>query len=139
MKTRTKAAVFALALLASAGCGTEAKQPDFPDLNPVKGVVTRSGRSVSGGSVRFTPDPAQSDFVVNSEVGTDGTFSLTTVRTTDSKGERKPGAPAGKYKMTYTPPLGDQATGGPTGPVELPTPVMVKVGDNNVTVDLPKK
>ncbi|HEY1188491.1 MAG TPA: hypothetical protein VGE74_12640, partial [Gemmata sp.] len=104
----------AFAALAAAllGCGKDPSQPGFPDLHPVKGVVKRGGQPVSKGTVQFTPDPAKSDFLVNSEVGADGTFTLTTVRTTDSRGERKPGAPAGKYKVTFTPPLGDQTAGG---------------------------
>ena len=86
MTTRTRFAVLALVLLAGAGCGTPVKGPDFLDLNPVKGVVKRGGQPVRGGSVRFTPDPSQADFVVNSVVGDDGTFALSTVRTKDSKG-----------------------------------------------------
>ncbi len=130
----------ALALAVGAGCGTGTKQPDFPDLSPVKGVVKRGGQSVGGGGiVRFTPDPDKSEFVINSEVGADGTFALTTVRTTDSRGERKTGAPAGSYKVTYTPPLGDQTVGGQAGPVELPAKVTVKAGDNDITIDLPAK
>lgn len=129
--------VFALGLLA--GCGSDKKQPDFPDLSPVKGVVKRDGQPVKGGAVRFTPDPDKPEFLINSEVGADGTFALTTVRTTDSKGERKPGAPPGKYKAAYTPPLGDQTAGGPTGAVEATKPVTVSAGNNEVTVELPKK
>jgi hypothetical protein len=121
------------------GCGQESKQPTFPDLHEVKGVVKRAGEPVKGGAIQFTPDPNKPEFLINSEVGTDGTFTLTTVRTTDSKGERKTGAPAGKYKVTYTPPLGDQTAGAPMAPIDLPNPVTVNAGANNLPIDLPKK
>jgi hypothetical protein len=140
MRTRiTRALVLALALATGAGCDSGPKQPDFPDLNPVKGVIKRGGQPVSGGSVRFNPDPDKPDFVVNSEVGTDGTYTLTTVRTTDKSGERKTGAPAGAYKVTYTPPIGDQTAGGQTGPMSPPTAVTVQAGNNDIPIDLPKK
>src|SRR5207247_8349562 len=95
---------------AVAGCGGP-KQPDFPDLNPVTGTLQRAGQPVSGGSVRFDPDPARPEFQTNSEVGADGTFTLSTVRTTDKTGERKRGAPVGTYRVTYMPPLADQTAG----------------------------
>jgi hypothetical protein len=127
-----------LAVVGLLGC-TEGKQADFPPLHPVNGVVKKDGKAVSGGTVQFTPDPDKPEFLTNSEVGTDGTFTLSTVRTTDKKGERKPGAPAGKYKVTYSPPLGDQ-TAGPAGvPIELPATVTVQSGDNNIPLELPKK
>jgi hypothetical protein len=121
------------------GCDKGAKQPDFPDLSPVKGVVKKGGSPVKGGAVQFAPDPDRPDFLVNSEVGQDGTYSLSTVRTTDSRGERKPGAPPGTYKVTYTPPLGDQTAGGQINPIDLPNKVTVKAGDNDIPLDLPKK
>ncbi len=123
-----------------AGCGsTDSSQPTFPDVHPVKGVVSRGGAPVNGGSVRFNPDPDRLEFSVNSEVGPDGTYALTTVRTTDKQGERKTGAPTGKYKVTYTPPLGDQMTAGRLNIVELPAPITVNAGDNDIPIELGKK
>lgn len=138
--TRTLSAL-ALAVSAAAllGCGSGASQPNFPDLHPVKGVVKRGGQPAARGTVQFAADPANPDFLINSEVGDDGTFTLTTVRTTDSKGERKPGAPAGKYKVTYTPPLADQTAGGQINPIDAPAPATVAAGENNLTIELPKK
>ncbi len=137
MRTRVLIIVAAIGLLA--GCGGDKKQPDFPDLHPVKGVVKRGGQPVKGGAVQFVPDPAKPEFLTNSEVGADGTFTLSTVRTTDSKGERKPGAPVGTYKVTFTPPLGDQTAEGHINPIDLPKSVEVKAGDNNLTIELPAK
>ncbi len=138
MRTTLAPATLALAFLAGCG-GGDKQQGAFPDLHPVTGTVKRGGQPVKGGVVRFIPDPDKPEFLVNSEVKDDGTFTLTTVRTTDSKGERKPGAAAGAYTVTYTPALGDQAAGGPTGSIELPKTVTVTAGPNDITVDLPKK
>ena len=137
MRTRTLVCALLAAGLLS-GCGS-GKQPDFPDLHPVKGVVKRDGQPVKGGSVQFTPDPDTPEFLINSEVGTDGAYTLSTVRTTDKKGERKPGAPAGKYKVTYTPPLSDQTAGGQLNPIELAQAATVSAGNNEIPLDLPKK
>jgi hypothetical protein len=123
----------------AAGCDSGPKQSAFPELNPVKGVVKRSGLPVKGGAVKFTPDPDNPEFLINSEVGPDGTFTLSTVRTTDQQGERKPGAAAGKYRVTYTPPIDDQTTGGLMTPITLPNPVTVNAGGNDITLDLPRK
>jgi hypothetical protein len=121
------------------GCDTATKQPDFPDLHPVKGVVKLAGKPVNRGVVQFTSVPERPEFLVNSEVGDDGTFTLSTVRTTDKRGERKPGAPPGRYRVTYSPPLGDQ-TAGPVGePITAPQLVTVSAGTNELTIELPKK
>jgi hypothetical protein len=122
----------------SLGCGKSEKLGDFPALSPVKGVVKRDGKPVKGGTVQFVPDPEKPEFLTNSEVKDDGSYSLSTVRTNDSKGERKPGAPAGTYKVVYTPSLNDQTTGGKMDPIEVPTKVTVKAGDNDIPIDLPK-
>jgi hypothetical protein len=131
--------LFALLAAAACGCGKDGKQPDFPDLHPVKGTVTRGGAPVKGGAVQFYPDPARPDFLINSEVGADGTYTLSTVRTTDKSGERKPGAPAGTYKVTFTPPLGDQTAGGAVNPIELTKTFTVNAGNNDIPIDLGKK
>jgi hypothetical protein len=127
-------------LVVLAGCGgSGGNQPKFPDLNPVKGVVKNGGVPVKGGVVTFAADPPSSEFLINSEVAADGTFALSTVRTTDTRGERKTGAPAGKYKVTYLPPLGDQTAGPPGVPLDIPAPATVQAGENALTIDLPKK
>ena len=131
--------LLAFGLAALIGCGKDSSQPAFADLYPVKGVVTRGGVPVKKGAVRFTPDPDKQEFTINSEVGEDGTFSLTTVRITDKAGERRPGAPAGKYKVTFVPHLGDQTAGGFTDPVELPQVVTVEAKENDLKLELPKK
>src|SRR5262245_23020952 len=109
----------ALLALAS-GCRGGPKLAEFPELSPVKGVVKRDGQPVKGGLVRFVPDPDKPEFLTNSEVKDDGSYELSTVRTNDSKGERKPGAPPGTYKVVYTPSLNDQTTGGKMDPIDVP-------------------
>jgi hypothetical protein len=136
---RARLCALAALALVGAGCGGGGNQPTFPDLHPVKGVVTRGGAPVKGGAVAFAPNPPQPDFLINSEVGPDGTFELSTVRTTDRTGERRKGAPAGTYKVTFTPPLGDQTAGGVINPIDAPKPVSVAAGPNDLTVELPKK
>lgn len=128
-----------LGLLVLAGCGGD-NQPPFPDLHPVKGVVKRGGQPVSGGGIRFDPDPARPEFIITSTVEPDGTFTLATIRTTDKSGERKPGAPAGKYKVTYMPPAGDQTAGGASfDPITAPGGVTVEAKENDLTVELTKR
>jgi len=124
-------------LILLAGCG---KPPaKFDDLHPVTGtILTSEGKPVEAGVVVFEADPPKADFLTNSEVGSGGTFKLTTVRTNDSQGERKPGAPAGKYKVTFTPKLGDQ-TAGYQAPVTLPNPVTVEAKSNDLKLTLPAK
>jgi len=121
MISRIQVGLLALTLVIIAGC-KGSKQPSFPDLNPVKGTVKRGDKTVTGGVVTFNTDPPSSEFMINSEVGTDGSYSLSTVRSTDTKGERKPGAPAGKYTVTYRPPLAEQAPGVQTDPTPSPRP-----------------
>lgn len=139
MRPAALSAVLTALLIVVGGCDAGSKQPDFPELHPVKGVVKLGGKPVKGGVVLFSPEPERPEFLVNSEVGDDGSFSLSTVRTTDKKGERKPGAPAGKYRVSYSPPLGDQ-TAGPVGePVPAQQPVTIASGDNDLTIELQKK
>jgi hypothetical protein len=121
------------------GCDNGRPQPEFDTLHPVKGVVKRGGQPVKGGLLQFTPEPNKPEFLINSVVGDDGTYTLTTVRTTDKSGERRTGAPAGTYKVTYTPPLADQTAGGLVIPVDLPSTVTVNAGENNLPIELGKK
>jgi hypothetical protein len=122
--------------LGVAGCSAP-PQPEFGELHPVTGVVKQDGKPVSGGVVRFRPDPDKPEFLINSEVASDGTFSLSTVRTTDKQGERRPGAPAGQYKVTYEPKLGDQTADRYREPVTLPKPVTIEAKSNQLTIELP--
>lgn len=139
MRTIFLAAVAACAV-AAVGCGGPGReQPAFGDLVPVSGVVTRANKPVSGGVLRFVPDPEKDNFLISSEVGQDGKYSLSTVRLTDSKGERKPGLAPGKYRVVYTPPLGNQAAGGETDPVELAAPITVAKAENDLKIELSGK
>ena len=62
----------------AAGCGASRDEPAFPDLVAVAGVIHQDGRPVGGGSIRFTPVPERDEFLINSEVGPDGRFTLAT-------------------------------------------------------------
>jgi hypothetical protein len=129
--------VFLLAALLLTGCGG-GNQPKFADLHPTSGTVLSGNKPVSGGMVQFRPEPDNPDFMITSVVADDGTFKLSTVRSTDSSGERRSGAPAGKYRVTFTPRAGDQ-TSGYTAPVTLPVPVTVEAKSNDLKLTLPKR
>ena len=119
------------------GCGS-GEGPAFPALVSVKGVVKRSGWPVSGGVLKFTPEPDTPEFLANAEVGSDGAFIVSTVRTTDKAGERKSGLSAGKYRVIYLPPLGDQTAGASPKPVELP-PISISGERADLVFELPKR
>ena len=121
--------------LALTGCFGP-KQPDFEALHPVTGKVQRGGMPLAGGALRFTAVPEKPEFMIVSEVNADGTFALATVRSTDSRGEKKPGAPAGEYTVVYTPPSLDQ-TQGFTPPITLPATVTIKAEANDLTLQVP--
>ncbi|MFO0965721.1 MAG: hypothetical protein U0793_09080 [Gemmataceae bacterium] len=131
--------ILAVATLAAAGCGGDRSQAEFGELVPVSGVVTRGGAPANGGVVEFVPDPNKDEFMINAEVGSDGRFSLTTVRTTDTKGERKNGLAPGKYRVVYRPPLSEQALGAPPETVELAAPVTVAKADSDLKITLPAR
>ena len=121
------------------GCNPESEPTEFGDLQPVSGTVRRGGAPVRGGVVRFTAQPDSPEFLINAEVGPDGSYRLATVRSTDSRGERKPGAPMGTYRVSYTPPLSDQTAGNRSEPVSLPKAVTIAAGNNDLRIDLPRK
>ena len=127
-----------LASVLCAGCGGSGDQPAFPELSPVHGLVKRGGQPVSGGMIQFTPEPNKPEFLINSPVGTDGTYSLSTVRTTDRVGERKSGAPTGAYKIRYTPPTNTKDVAA-LAQVEIMEMVSIKPGDNELIIELPAK
>lgn len=138
-KTRLQVLAAALAAAAVLGCSSDAGVK-WPDLHPVKGVVRVGGKTASGGSIRFASDDTTlADFASTGTVGTDGAYTLATSHAHDKKGQRRDGAPAGKYKVTYTPPYGDQTggTGGDGKPIDLGGPVTVAAGNNDLPIDLP--
>lgn len=132
-----RAGFIGVGLLFVVGCRDD-KQPKFGELHPVKGVVLSGDTPIKSGSVRFLPQPDNPDFLINSEIGPDGTFQLATVRTTDRSGERRAGAPPGKYKVTFNPAIADQ-TAGFREPVTLPTVFTVEAKANDLKIVLPKK
>src|SRR5580765_5231652 len=80
--------------------------PPLPKTYPATGTVTKAGRAMKGGSIRFSlaSDPTM---VVTSEIGDDGGFKLRTVK--DSR--MADGAPEGEYEVTVQPPVTEQAGG----------------------------
>src|SRR5262245_1990400 len=94
MRTPTRLAA-AAALLALAGCGSDAKPKTFP----VKGVLTHKGKQgeqpAAGALVVFHPVGIQVHEANRpmATVRSDGTFALSTFG-------REDGAPAGEYYVT---------------------------------------
>jgi hypothetical protein len=128
-----------LGALFGAGCGGDSSQPAFSDLHPVSGTVKRGGQLVKGGQVVFTMESDKQEFGVNAIVDQDGKYTLTTYRLTDRSGERKTGAPAGTFKVTYVPDIADQTAAGKMEPSKLSNPVAVKPGENTLNLDFPAK
>jgi hypothetical protein len=123
-----------VALVVLSGCHGGA--PELPALYPVSGKVTDRGKPVGGGALRFYADPDQPTFIVSAVVNPDGTFTASTVRSSGKDEARRPGAPAGTYRLAYYPPSKDQSG---TPAVEVPQPVRVEERPNEITVELPGK
>lgn len=117
------------------GCGPE--QPKFADLHPVSGKITYGGQAPGGGMIKFEPIPANEEFMVNGLLDAEGNFQLTTVRSTDTQGERKNGAPAGEYQVVFIPKNEDQ-TAAYVPPITLPNRVKIEATSNVLTLDAPK-
>lgn len=114
-------AVISLVLGLSVICGCGGSEP-LPELNRVTGLVKRAGKPVRGGQVQFVPVEGSARFTIQSQVGQDGTYTLTTAGLPDPNQPSKSGVPAGVYKVRYTPPDGDRSS---AIPIELPNPVTV--------------
>jgi len=109
----------------------------------VKGKVTYKGEPVKGGSVVFSP-LSEGGKAASSEIQQDGTYTLSTNRPGD-------GVKPGRYRVTFTPPPGQEAPASVPGkppPKAIPNPyaglvpkpdeVDVKSGDNSVNLELVK-
>ncbi|WP_254511057.1 hypothetical protein [Anatilimnocola floriformis] len=133
---KSRFAIMLACAITSSLLGCSAKQPAFDPLHVVAGKVQRAGTPLAGGFLRFNPIPDKQEFIINSSVGADGAFKLTTVRTTDSKGERRPGAPAGEYSVVYTPDSPDQTA---ANPITLPQKVVIEAKENTLTLEVPAR
>ncbi|MBC7854668.1 MAG: hypothetical protein IAF94_14645 [Pirellulaceae bacterium] len=99
---RTVLGASALTLLSfvCTGCGGSS---DNLGLGAVSGKVTFNGQPVTGGSVMFNPIASEAKKLLTgkpaaAEVGSDGSFTLTTYAKND-------GAAVGKHRVTFTPPV----------------------------------
>jgi hypothetical protein len=122
-------------LVGLAGCSPDKPQGELPPLQPAMGTVVRGGKAAGPGLVQFRAEPDKPDLVVNGEVRADGTFELQTLHATSQK--KGKGAPAGTYRVTYIPAATEQNQ--MVTPVEVPLPVTIKDGPNELTVELGKK
>jgi hypothetical protein len=128
-----------MVIFAVAGCQDGKPKAELPPLHPTTGKVVRNGQPAGPGSLQLDPEPALTDVRVSAEVRPDGTFEVATLHT--PSGKKAAGAPAGVYKATFMPALGDQATGA----VAVPTPVTpgetytIREGKNELTIEIGKK
>jgi hypothetical protein len=129
---RTTSGVACLLLL-FAGCGPP--PPTLPALHPATGTLTRDGKAVAGGALRFHPAGGDdANTIVTAEVAADGTFTVHTVSGAGKAVGRSAGAPAGKYQVTYTSPAETQGV----LPVDLPDPLTIEAKSNVLGLKLPK-
>lgn len=71
------------------GCGSDPE----PALYPVRGTIFRGGKPVTGGTVQFL-NQSESNVCAVGEIGSDGSFKLSTLR----KNIKQNGAMTGAYK-----------------------------------------
>lgn len=127
-------AIPAVVLLALAGCNPPTTE--LPALHPTTGTLTRDGKAVIGGALRFhATDGGDANTIVTAEVGNDGTFTAHTVSGAGKAVGRSPGAPAGKYYVTYTSPAADQQG---AIPIDIAEPVTVEPKVNVLALKLSK-
>lgn len=88
-------------VLAVSGCGGDSS---LPKTAKVRGIVSYKGKPLSGGQISFIPEAgsesAKSGQPASSQIGTDGSFSLTTFNTGD-------GALIGAHKVIVSKRSGD--------------------------------
>src|SRR5947208_2249666 len=95
LRRSSSLAVLCAALLA--GCSGETHT--LPELYPVQGTVVKGKRPVNAGFLQLLDPSLQENMLVaNGAVRDDGTFELSTL-STKVKDLKKPGAPAGKYRI----------------------------------------
>ena len=126
-------------LLALAICWGCAKSGELPTA-PVTGKVTYKGKPVPNGTVMFVPEKGPA---ATGEIGTDGTYTLTTYSKND-------GAVLGKHKIAVTA-LADMSGRMPEDRNPLPPPIVpekyldqdksgltreIKEGPNTVNLEL---
>jgi len=114
--------------LVAVGCSSSSS---LPKTYKVTGKVTsKTGQSLEKAGIEFR-HLDDTSFAVSGEIGSDGTFSLHTVKGK----ERASGAPAGKYKVTIQPPISHDQKRSP--PIEWPQPIEIKPEDNNIKLEIP--
>lgn len=127
-----------LLALAISGCGETTSEKA-----QVKGKVTLNGEPVKGGTILLAPLSASGE-TASGEVQPDGTFTLSTAQSGD-------GAPIGKNRVSYKPPVTateppedwDSSKGDPPrekspyeGMVAKEGELEIKQGNNDITIVL---
>lgn len=118
---------FVSIVLCLGGCGPSTPPPE---TQPVVGSAKFSdGKPITSGALQFQ-STTDKQVVTVGEVKLDGSFTLETLR----DGHRVPGAMAGEYNVTYTPPMGDAPR---MISIRIPHRVTIVTGENQVTLTVP--
>jgi len=128
---RAAGVAFGLLLgLSVAGCGSSGG-PLPPTYTATGKVISKTGQSVKGGAVQFTP-AGDVSYTVFSEIQEDGSFTLYTIRGSD----RVAGAPEGEYMVTVGLPIPVDQKGKKS--FVLPKTLRVEPrNDNTFTIEVP--
>jgi hypothetical protein len=118
----------AIALCGVAGC--QKRVAPMPPTFPVTGKVVSKAGKVVAGTIAFQP-ATDTQMTCNAILAADGTFSLSTLRTSD--GARADGAPVGEYRVTILPASSSHQTGRPQ---TLPQQVVVKPEKNSFIFEI---
>lgn len=131
-------AVFAVIAMVL-GCGGE-PAIEMPETFPVTGkVVGARDAAVSSANIDFRPASGDSLFIINATTNAEGEFELTTRHINDRKDQyKRPGVPAGEYRVTIMLPQPPDQQQGHVPPVTWPQPIIVKPEANHFTFDVRK-
>jgi hypothetical protein len=116
-----------LVALLACGCG----RSSLPRTYKVTGTVKATdGLEVANGAIQFA-SLSDSSFTASGDVGTDGSFQLSTVQ----GNTRVNGIPEGEYRVTVIPPLGKDRR---ATPIVLPQTYKIEPKDMHLTITVSK-
>jgi hypothetical protein len=118
--------IWVVALVAS-GCSSRASATKTYKVTG--NVVSKSGRSLGGGSVQFA-HLSDTTITASGDIGRDGAFALNTVKGS----EKLTGAPEGEYRVTILFPIGGDQRVAP--PLVLPNTYRVEPRDNHFPIEI---
>ena len=128
LRSRPARAAALLVGLLACGCG---RPSSLPRMYKVTGTVTATdGLEVAGGAIQFA-SLTDSSFTASGDVGSDGSFQLSTVQ----GNARVSGIPEGEYRVTVIPPLGKERR---AMPIVLPQTYRIEPKDMHLKITVSK-